>query len=140
MAAKVEWDDRSIPGDEVLYRRVPVKPTFVGVDLISGEPYLQRAAFQWDEDGISVYRRALLVALRLTPVSVLRNGNQDAYFFEVAAARACGAGVRDSPDDDDPLVGRAHALIQCEADKPSKSRRREIQNALAAAARPYAEG
>lgn len=59
------------------------------------------------------------------------------FGFQVRTPRSCGFGVVNDPISDDPPAGIAHALIQCEAVKPERSRRREIAEALAEAAIRY---
>jgi hypothetical protein len=129
------WDDLRIAGDDVLYRRVPDQPSFITHDLISGKPALHRAAFQWDDDGISVYRRGLVRRFRIRLSSLLRDSSQLLFGIRVDVVRSCRAGVTDSPDELDPIAGRAHASIQCDEGKPTRPRRREIQATLAEGAR-----
>lgn len=129
------WDDSSIPDDETIYRRVPDVPDFLAPDLISGELKPTRTAFQWDDDGISVHRSSTLEAEGLKPDSILRKSTQMVFGFAALVPRSCGAGVIDDPQPDDPPAGIAHALIQCEVPRPSKPRRRQVSEALAAASR-----
>lgn len=133
-AAASVWDDKSIPSDETLYRRVPQHPDFLVRDLLSGQEKISRAAFKWDPDGISVYRHLLMQRWGIDLKMLLRTESQRLYSFKVAAVRREGAGVTDEVDPEDMQAGKAHALIQGPTGRPSRDRRREITDALAAVA------
>lgn len=125
------WDDPSIPDVEVLYRRVPDKPDFLVPDLLGDEKRPSRTAFQWDPDGISVYRESLLQSASLDASAVAKIPTHMVFGFCVVVPRFHGAGVVNDPVEDDPPAGFAHALVRCEKPRPDKTRRREVSTALA---------
>jgi hypothetical protein len=61
--APVAGDDPSIPGDEVLYRRLSYdNGDWVVRNLITGERVRPASgAFKPDEDGVSVFRKSILL-------------------------------------------------------------------------------
>lgn len=127
--------DTPIPDDEDMYRRIPDKPDFLAPDLLTGERVPTRTAFQWDDDGISVYRSSVLRENSLGPDATIKREGQLVYAFPARAPRSCKAIVVADPIVDDPPAGIAHALIQCEVPKPDRIRRREISEVLAQASR-----
>lgn len=129
--------DEEIPDDEVIYRRVPDKPDYLVPDLLTGEKAVTRTAFKWDSDGISVHRSSILEAHDLGPHSMVKRDDHTVYGFPAAATRPCKAKIVNDPDFDDPPIGVAHALVQCEVPRPDRPRRREITEALAQASRRY---
>lgn len=126
--------ESDIPDDEIIYRRIPDKPDFLAPDLITGKKAPTHTAFKWDPDGISVHRSSILSEHDLGPHSMIKKEGQVVYGFPVQVVRSCKAKVLDDPDFDDPPIGIAHALIQCEVPRPDRPRRREISEALAEAA------
>jgi len=131
------WDDAHIPDDEIVLRRVPAKPDFfLQKDLVSAAARLSRAAFNFDPNGISVYRDSLMREHGIEREQIFR-GRTDLRLYQlpVSAVRQAEAGVVDAIRPDDLPVGLAHALIRCkELPSVPKQRRREIQDILADAA------
>lgn len=109
-------DDPSIPGDEVLYRRLSFDG---GAWVTPREPVRPSSGgFDPDTDGVSVFRRALLLHQNppLGPSDVALRPGDILVSFTVADVRALQLGVRDDPwpkDVPDPDHPRyvAHALI-----------------------------
>ncbi|MGW7203908.1 hypothetical protein [Streptomyces sp. NPDC054837] len=127
------WDDPAISDDEILYRRVPNVPGFLAPDLISGVRKPTRTAFQFDPDGMSVYRKVLLDEENLGPESVTKKPGQMVFAFIAAVPRRCGVGVVHDPVDDPP-AGFAHSSIRGEKPRPdSREKRVEVGDALAEA-------
>ncbi len=88
----------------------------VAVDLETGRRRPTSGAFKPDDDGVSVYRRALLTAARLGPDDVIRHPWNLVVSVDVGDVRSIGLGARDDPwppDIDEPEHPRnaAHALI-----------------------------
>lgn len=113
-------DDTSIPDEEILYRRL----SFDGGDwvvrhLVSGERIRPSSAgFDPDTDGVSVFRRSVLLGLDppLGPAAVALRPSDIVAGFTVADVRSLSLGVRDDQwpkDVEDPDHPRyaAHALI-----------------------------
>jgi hypothetical protein len=130
-------NENGIPDEEIIYRRVPDHPDYLAPDLITGKKAPTHTAFRWDPDGISVHRSSILADKGLGPHSMIKKEGQVVYGFPVRVVRSCKAKVLDDPDFDDPPIGVAHALIQCEVPKPEKLRRREISEALADASERF---
>ncbi|BCJ71656.1 hypothetical protein CS0771_12000 [Catellatospora sp. IY07-71] len=131
----MRWDDPSISDSELLYRRVPVLPDFFQqADLIDGSKKLSRASFQFDDDGISVYRDVVLKDNDLKADCILTNSRQCIYGLTAADARRAGVGVIEDVDREDLPRGLAHALLVCSDMPPSRSLRRQIGDSLCAAA------
>jgi hypothetical protein len=117
----VAGDDPSIPGDEVLYRRLSYdNGDWVVRNLITGERVRPASgAFKPDEDGVSVFRKSILLQSHPTPLgpeSVAISAENVIVGFSVDDVRALDLGVRDDawPEDVlDPKHPRyaAHALI-----------------------------
>lgn len=126
------WDDPDILDSEILYRRVPDVPDFLVPDLISEVKTPSRAAFQFDPDGISVYRKTLLDEENLGPESVTKKPGQMVFAFNASVPRACGVGVVFDPVDDPP-AGFAHSLVRGEKPRPDRAKRAEVGDALAEA-------
>lgn len=137
MTTTSPWNDPTIPDDECLYRRVPRKPDYyLQRDLETGEMRLGRAAFQFDDDGMSVYRHALIFENELTASQIRRNESNDLWRFTAGAARKLSVGVVDDPDENDLPIGAAHASVRGFPDfRPAeKKARRTIALGLVAAA------
>lgn len=64
-----------VDDDETLLRRIPDlgRADFFPVDLATGEKWLSSGAFTPDDDGISVYREALLSRAGLEARAVVRH-------------------------------------------------------------------
>ncbi|MFE7838703.1 hypothetical protein ACFU53_22420 [Streptomyces sp. NPDC057474] len=133
MESSSTWDDASILDEEVIYRRVPDVPNFLTADLISGDRKPSRAAFQFDSDGISIHRKALLDEHGLGPDSVIKKPGQMVFSFLAAVPRSHGVGIIYDPVDEPP-AGFAHALIRGEKPRPDdKALRARVGDALAEA-------
>jgi hypothetical protein len=126
------WNDPEIKDDEWLYRRVPTRPDFFQqFDLRTGERILGRGAFQFDDDGMSVYRESLIKIHNLTLRQVRRSTEFLLCKFTVGQIRELEAGVVDDPDPDDDPIGVAHASVRVESViKPPKPQRKIIQDGL----------
>ncbi|MGW2324237.1 hypothetical protein ACWC5C_00565 [Streptomyces sp. NPDC001700] len=123
--------DENNSDSELIYRRIPEAPGFLVPDLETGRRVPTHTAFRWDPDGISVHRSSLLTEYGLGPEAMVKKPGQMVYGFPARATRPCKAKIIDAPDPEDPPIGMAHALIQCEVPRPDKPRRREISEALA---------
>jgi len=119
-SAPVEDDDPSIPDDEILYRRLSFDGgDWVLRDRISGERVRPvSGGFDPDTDGVSVFRRDILLKLEppLGPADVALRPDDIVVGFTVADVRQLRLGVRDDPwpkDVLDPEHPRyaAHALV-----------------------------
>jgi hypothetical protein len=132
--ANLPWNDPSIPDEDFLYRRVPARPDFyVHRDVLTGESVLGRNAFQFDDDGMSVYRQWLITKYGISLEQIRRDLSHLLFRFTVGLVRSTSAGVVDDPVDDDPPIGAAHASVRCENNaRPPRQLRRTIQLALCA--------
>lgn len=128
-------DDSSIPNNEALLRRLSDSgPNMVAVDIVTGVRRPSSGAFQPDEDGVSVYSEAKLLAAGLGPADLVRGPLNLVVSVEVGDVRTISLGVRDDPwppDIDEPGHPRnaAHALITG-WDDLGRSERRRRQKAL----------
>lgn len=119
-SALAEGDDPSIPGEEMLYRRLSFDSgAWVVLDPVSGERLRPASGgFDPDTDGISVFRRAILLGLEppLGPADVALRPDGIVVGFTVEDVRELRLGVKDDPwpkdvaDPDHPRYA-AHALI-----------------------------
>jgi hypothetical protein len=134
-------DDPSIPGDEVLYRRLSFDGgAWVTKDPVTGEPVRPSSGgFDPDADGVSVFRRTLLLQHDppLGPGDVALRPGDILASFTVADVRALQLGVRDDlwpKDVPDPDHARyaAHALITG-LDSLGRNPRTRLQRRLATA-------
>ena len=135
---QVEGDDPEIPGSDVLYRRLSFEAGDWVVRSTSGERIRPASAgFEPDTDGVSVFRREILVRQNppCGPADVALRPNDIVVGFTVADVRQLGLGVRDDPwpkdvvDPDHPRYV-AHALI-VGLDELGKSARIKRQKKLA---------
>ncbi len=128
-----QWvaDDPSVPPDDILYRRVPRKPDFIMVDLLTGERRLQESAFRYKDDGMSVYRRARLSS-RDQSCSDLPWDRRSYLIaaFPVSSVREAGGGVVDKEDPGDATTGHAHALVRTPSPPPDKAAWRQVRRSL----------
>ncbi len=133
-------DDPGIPDEEVLYRRLSFDGgDWVVKDPVSGERIRPSSGgFDPDTDGVSVFRRTLLLELEpaLGPVDVALRPNDIVAGFTVADVRSLSLGVRNDlwpRDVEDPEHPRyaAHALI-VGLDRLGKNARKRCQKRLAA--------
>lgn len=127
-------DDADIPNEEVVYRRLrDAGPSFVAVDQLTGVRRPSSGAFQPDDDGVSVYRRSILLANDLGPDDVRNAPLNLIASVEVGDLRSITLGVRDDPwpadiDEPDHPRNAAHALIKgLEALGKNPRRRRQKQ-------------
>lgn len=136
MDTPLQWNDPQIPDEDSLYRRVPNRPDYYFQrDLLDSSPVIGRNAFQFDDDGMSVYRDGLVIKHSLTLRQIRRNVNSLLFKFTVGAVRALLAGVIDSVDEDDSEIGVAHGLVRSESGpKPPRPIRKKIQDGLVQAA------
>lgn len=137
-----------VEDNEYLLRSVPNSPDFLTTpDLVTGQRRIELAALKFDDDGISVYRASLLQAVD-TPLERVAKGD-GAYVFAFPAElvrRVTGFDVIHSPDDEDPEIGFAHALIRYHTmpirkkDKDARAASRRMRAAILAEARPIIGG
>lgn len=104
-------DDLTIGPAARLLRRIPKSLVYVMDD---GGSRPASGAFKTKKgEGLSVYVEEALQERGLAPSDVLIG--HEAEFFVVAITagliRECGLGVVWDPDDDDPILGEAHAMI-----------------------------
>lgn len=113
-------DDRGIPDDEVLYRRLSYDGgAWVLRDNVTGERIRPvSGGFDPDTDGVSVFRRGILQELDppLGPADVALHPDDIVVGFTVEDVRQLSLGVRDDAwpkdvlDPDHPRYA-AHALV-----------------------------
>jgi hypothetical protein len=130
----VAEDDPSIPGEEILYRRLSYDSdqAWVVRDLITGQRVKPTSgAFKPDADGVSVFRRSLLAELEppLAAADLVVAPENAVVGFTVEDLRSLLLGVRDDqwPEDvRDPKnpIYAAHALIKGLSELSTKERRR----------------
>jgi hypothetical protein len=129
-------DDQDILDDDALYRRLSHSGAdMILVDQVTGERRPASGAFKPDDDGISVYRRALLQKHGLAAIDVTRAPSNVVVSVGVEDVRSLQLGVVNNawpPDVDDPshLRNAAHALIKGLELLGTKERKRR-QRALA---------
>ena len=123
MAAE-EWvsDDSSLKHEEFIYRRVAKadKGSFnLTVDRKSGEKCLGKGAFSPNDNdrkppaGCSVHLDSLLRAHEIPTSRLVANWDTHGVGrFRAADVRRNGGGVIVSPDNDDTVLGPAHALLR----------------------------
>lgn len=106
--------DSLVGSDEVIYRLLFAN--WVSVDKLTGERRPSSAAFEPDEDGLSVYREAILIRSGLSAGDLTRSPDDPVVGFTAGDVRGVGLDVladpwpKDVPDLDHPKHG-AHALI-----------------------------
>jgi hypothetical protein len=130
-------DDPAISNDDVLVRRVPVAPNMLSDDA---EVRPTTAAFKYDSDGVdngvSVFREALLAENGLVLGRVRRASDDHLYGLHAGAARSGGLGSRPSPwpqyvPDPENEIYVAHALLVCApATAASRKTREKLLRAL----------
>lgn len=126
-----------ISGAETVYRRLfDGGPSMVAIDQVTGARRPTSGAFKPDDDGISVYRHALLEAAGLTPGDVRTSPWNLVVGVGVGDLRTIDLSVNDDPwpaDVPDPQHPRnaAHALI-VGMEGMSRGARRRCQKALVA--------
>jgi hypothetical protein len=141
-------DDPSIPGDEVLYRRLSYTGgAWVVPDKITGVHRPSSAGFDPDTDGLSVFRRTLLLELEppLGPADVALRPYDVVVGFTVEDVRSLKLGVRDDlwpKDVEDPDHPRyaAHALITGLIGLGRNARRRRQQQLTQVASMKFVNG
>jgi len=91
-------DDPGIPDSDALFRRLSDSgPSMVAVDLETGERRPTSGAFKPDDDGVSVFRRGLLLAAGLGPDDVIKHPWNLVVSVDVGDVRSIGLGARDDP-------------------------------------------
>jgi hypothetical protein len=141
-------DDPSIPGDEVLYRRLSYPGgAWVIPDKITGRRRPSSAGFDPDTDGVSVFRHTLLLEQDppLGPADVAVSPEGVVVGFTVADVRSLNLGVKSDPwpkDVEDPEHPRyaAHALITGLIDLGRNARRRRQQALVQVASMTFVNG
>lgn len=122
-----EWvmDDPQISDDELLYRRIPLKPDHCTFDPERGRWVPQPAAFRRDPgEGMSVHMDSVLNELSRQPHTLYDPESYGAVRFPAGVVRSAGAGVLRTPatveDEADGDLREAHA----EARPPTSARDR----------------
>ena len=143
MAASTDGDSELIEDDDSVFRRVPAgNPSMVVPDQDTGGRRISSAAFaaKRHEDGLSVYLHSRLVELGLGLADVAIRPKTLIVELGVAEIRelppldvVADPWPKDAPDPEHPRNG-AHALITGWREL-SRNDRRELQRALAMAAR-----
>ena len=136
-----DTDPAAVSDDEVVLRRLSDdSPNMVYTDPLTNEkrPSSSSFAVKKDEDGLSVYRQAVLTRSGLSPADILAASSNLVVALDVADIRAIppldareDSWPTDIPDPDHPR-NAAHALI-VGWDGLSKSQRKERQNSLVTA-------
>lgn len=119
------WNDPQIPDDEVLYRRVPTKPSHATFDALRGRWVPHAGAFQREaREGMSVHLDGTLEARGRARHTLYDPERYGAVGFPVAVVRAANAGVllttptvEEEPDED---LRAAHAEVR--PPEPKKDR------------------
>jgi hypothetical protein len=106
----------------------------IAVDALTGVRRPSTAAFQPDEDGVSVYRFSLLLAAGLTPADLCMKPGHLVVGLSVEDVRRLELGVREDSwpaDVEDPSHPRhgAHALITG-LEQLARGERKQRQRAL----------
>ncbi|MEZ0052099.1 hypothetical protein ABIA30_003111 [Mycobacterium sp. MAA66] len=113
-----------IAASEVIYRRAPriPHPQWTVVDQGTKAMYVTLAALKWDEDGISCYRKGILVDHDLEWPAVKRSPEHGVFSLLVSNVRHHGLGAAFDPwpPEDEPHPSDvAHSLI-VDCGMPSK--------------------
>lgn len=111
------WDDPHILDDEMLFRRVPMKPSHATFDALRGVWVPSPGAFQRNaNEGMSVHMLRVLDARRRDPHTLYDPTRYGAVRFPASAVRSAGAGVLattptmdEEPDED---LRAAHAEVR----------------------------
>lgn len=136
----IKADDLTIPGDDMLYRRVPRIPMehMVLVDETDGSIVFSRGAFKFNKnDGRSVYRHSILQDNSFTWEDAKNAPDNGVASVTVLDVREVNLGIADDPHPPLPLVLQkprdvAHAVIVHAASGPlSNSKREQALTALA---------
>lgn len=121
-----------VSGGEVLYRLL--FPDWVYVDPITGERRPTSAAFEPDDEGVSIYRETVLMRSHLGASDLTRSPSDPVIGFTAEEVRDLGLRVlsdawpTDVPDPAHPKHG-AHALIsglEIMGKKPQLRKRKEL--------------
>lgn len=113
-------DDNEIPGDEILYKRLPTdEKEWLVKDQITGKPVRPTSgAFVPHPDGISVYRNSIMASQDppLGPADLAVSSTNYILSFTAAQARSISLGIKNDawPEgiaDADHPRNAAHALI-----------------------------
>lgn len=102
------WNDPQIPDGEVLFRRVPTKPSHATFDALRGVWVPHAGAFQRDvNEGMSVHLDSILEARDRPRHTLYDPTRYGAVRFPAQVVRAAGAGVlpttptiEEEPDED----------------------------------------
>ncbi|WP_156749549.1 hypothetical protein [Mycobacterium sp. E1747] len=109
-----DYDDTSFTDAELLYRRVPDKPSFLTQrDPITGKRRPQPAAFsiRQEPDGLSIVIHGLVRALRLKTKHLCNWETHGVARFAAGHVRP-KLGVIAAADPNSPHLGQAHGLIR----------------------------
>jgi hypothetical protein len=128
------WNDPDISDDSVVYRKVLARPGFLVPDLEGNRPPSPApGAFKCDPDGISVYRDELLAKINKEPEDVKKNPDDLIFGVLAQKVRDAGAGVVDTPDPEDEVLGEAHASIRYQERSVNKKTERAVREKIIAA-------
>ncbi|MGW5740778.1 hypothetical protein [Amycolatopsis sp. NPDC003861] len=136
MTDEWQWDDESIPDDQLIFRfGNPDVPDHV--DLLSSKPTLLAASMSAKEyDGWSVYREQLMRDRNLDIVDIENSGRGGRKVFQMTVGEArknndtYAAGVVDKVDEEDPVLGECHSLIRVPKDQMTPSQMRGLRLVL----------
>lgn len=132
-----EWvmDNPQTPDDEVLFRRVPTKPSHATFDALRGVWVPHAGAFRRDEgEGMSVHMDSILESQGRARHTLYDPARYGAVRFPVGIVRAEGAGVvqttptvEEEPDED---LRAAHAEARPPTFKQEKSFWSNVRNQM----------
>lgn len=112
-------DDPSIDDEEVLYRKVPLKPDFYTVDYASGRVLPHISSLRYEKDGLSVLLHTELVC-QAAPEEIC-DSERTAFGFRSRVVREAEGRVKRDPQPQE-LHGEAHALAGTAAPPPDRQR------------------
>ena len=113
------WDDKTIPTDSNLLRRVPRKPSCVVADPATSQAILKHEAFTYDHgSGMSVSLGCAFAGG--TPRDVVEWTTNALAVFTVAIARSSVSGVVSYPTEEDD----SHGLVRVAGDSEGRAARR----------------
>jgi len=121
-----------VPASDYVMRRIPNVPNFVARDLETAEYVLRPGALQWDEDGVSLHQKSLVLAG--APLAHTYDfARCGLVSFQVEVVDDAGGRVFSTPNADPHPLGPAHcSMTGSSAFTPSRSVIRAIRDAIIA--------